>query len=119
VRSIPRPMAEAANPTWSDVMLILANGMKFSTQFPHSESMPPLADRGQLLSIHEAVSPTRAGSLDHLVGEQLHRIGHGETECIGGLQVDHQLELCRLHDRQIGRLGAFEDAADVAAGLVI
>jgi hypothetical protein len=39
-------------------MLILANGMKFSIQFPHSESMPPLADRGQLLPIHEAVSPS-------------------------------------------------------------
>jgi hypothetical protein len=56
---------------------------------------------------------------DHLVGEQLHRVGHGETERGGGLQVDHQLELGRLQDRQIGWLGALEDAANIDASLVI
>jgi hypothetical protein len=37
----------------------------------------------------------------------------GETERLGDLEVDHQLELGRLLDGQIGRLGAFEDLVDV------
>ena len=42
---------------------------------------------------------------------------HGEAERLGGLEVDHQLELGRLHDRQVGRLLAFEDAAGIDAEL--
>src|SRR5262249_33230083 len=34
-----------------------------------------------------------------------------------GLNVDDQLELGRLHDRQIGWLGTFEDAANIDANL--
>jgi hypothetical protein len=30
--------------------------------------------------------------------------GHREAERLGGLEIDHQLELGRLLDRQIGRL---------------
>ena len=32
----------------------------------------------------------------------------------GGLGIDNEFELGRLHDRQIGRLFALEDAVDVA-----
>ena len=56
---------------------------------------------------------------DHLVGaaEQRHR--KGETQRLGGLQVDHQLELCRLFDRQIGRLGAFQDLIYLGRGATV
>ena len=40
--------------------------------------------------------------------------GHSETERLGGLKVDRQLELGRLLDRQVGRLLALEDAVHVA-----
>jgi hypothetical protein len=40
-----------------------------------------------------------------------------EAKRLGGLEIDHQLERGRLHDRQIGRLGAFEDLAGVKADL--
>jgi hypothetical protein len=33
---------------------------------------------------------------DHLVGEQLHLIGYGETERLSGLEIEHKVELCRL-----------------------
>jgi hypothetical protein len=54
---------------------------------------------------------------DHLVGEQLHLVGDGQAKRFGRLEVDHQFELGRLHHRQVGRLGALEDAAGIDAGL--
>ena len=39
--------------------------------------------------------------------------GTVEAERLGGLEVDDQLELGRLHDRQVGGLRALENAADV------
>jgi predicted nucleic acid-binding protein len=36
-----------------------------------------------------------------------------EAERLGGLQIHHQLEFGRLLDRQIGGLGALQDAIDI------
>ena len=41
---------------------------------------------------------------DDLVGEQLDRIWHLDTEQPGGLHVDHELESRGLIDRQVGGL---------------
>src|SRR5262245_36232662 len=43
--------------------------------------------------------------------------GHFEAENTGGLSVDHQLELGRLHDRQVRRLRSPEDATYIDAHL--
>jgi hypothetical protein len=40
--------------------------------------------------------------------------GYGETEHLGGLEVDHQLVLGRRLHRQVGRHLALEDAIDIA-----
>jgi len=55
--------------------------------------------------------PKRAFSIlfDDVVGASEHHCRHGETQCFGGLEIDHQLEFCRLLDRQIGRLDALQD----------
>ena len=45
--------------------------------------------------------------------------GTFETKDAGGRNVDHKVELGRLHDRQVGWLRAFEDTADVNAGLMM
>jgi hypothetical protein len=37
-----------------------------------------------------------------------------QTDSLGGLEVDDQLELRRLLDGQVGGLGALEDFVDVA-----
>ena len=58
-------------------------------------------------------------SLDHLVGAQEERLRDREPERLGRLEVDHQLEFRGQHDRQVGWLVAFEDAAGVDARLAI
>jgi Tripartite tricarboxylate transporter family receptor len=56
-------------------------------------------------------------SLDHLVGDAEQPGREGKAERLGGLHIDHQLELGRLLDRQLTHLGASEDAVNVACRL--
>jgi hypothetical protein len=56
-----------------------------------------------------------AGLFDHLVGRSLQRLRNGQVESLGRFHVDDKLKASRLLDRQIGGLGASEDAIDVAA----
>src|SRR5262249_53900153 len=55
--------------------------------------------------------------LNHLVGKREHRRGHLKAERLRGFEVDDQLELGRLQNRQIGRSGAFEDSTGVNGDL--
>src|SRR5262249_36350761 len=64
-----------------------------------------------------SVMKSRASSLDHLVGEQLQRVGHLDAEQSRRLQVDDELELGRLQDRQVCGLCALKDLTGVDADL--
>ena len=55
-----------------------------------------------------------AASLDDLVGEVENRGRDRQADRLGGRQVDDKSESCRLLDRQVGRLGAFQDLGDIA-----
>src|SRR5215468_4032334 len=52
-------------------------------------------------------------SFDHLVCEQLDRVGHFEAERSGRYQIDDEFELGGLHDRQIGGPRALENSTRV------
>jgi hypothetical protein len=54
---------------------------------------------------------------NHLVGECEQSRRNGDAEHGGGLDVEDQLELARLYDRQVGGLRTLDDAASVRAGL--
>jgi hypothetical protein len=55
----------------------------------------------------------RVQLFDYLVGECAQFIRYSQSECLGSLHVDHQLELDRSLDRKLARLFAFEDAAGI------
>jgi hypothetical protein len=57
------------------------------------------------------VRSAHGNSLDHLVGGDEQSIRYFEAKRLRGLEIDHELELCRQHNRQITRLLAFEDAS--------
>jgi hypothetical protein len=59
------------------------------------------------------------GLLDYLVGAGEQGWRYFKAERSGSLEIDNELEPSRLLYRQIGRLSALEDAAGIAADVVI
>src|SRR5580700_5369528 len=57
--------------------------------------------------------------LDHLVGGREQRRRHVDAKRLGGLEVNDQLELSRLHDWQVGRPLSLKNLACVDAYLAI
>jgi hypothetical protein len=55
--------------------------------------------------------------MDHLVRPQQQRLRNCQAERLGGLEVDRELELTGLVDRQIGGLGTFEDPVHEIRGV--
>src|ERR1700686_5437747 len=51
-------------------------------------------------------------SFDHLVGTEQQGLRHRDAKRLGGFEVDHQLELGRLLNRNIGRSGAAKYLGD-------
>jgi hypothetical protein len=57
--------------------------------------------------------------MDHLVRPPQQRLRDRQAQGFGGLEVDDQLELGGLLDREIGGLGALEDLVYVSGRLPV
>src|SRR5262245_28699667 len=84
----------------------------------HREVLPGVADASSDVplgrtSAKRSGSSVLVSSLDHLVRARQQCRRKREAERLGGREVDHQLELRRLLDRQVGRLRASEDLVDL------
>ena len=56
---------------------------------------------------------------DHLVGAGKQQFRHGESERLGGSEIDGQLNFRGLHDGQIGRAFALQYPAGIDPGAAI
>src|SRR5262249_518135 len=60
-----------------------------------------------------------SSSLDHLVSARKECGRYGQTERLGGSEIDDQFKYGWLLNRQVGRLGAFQDFVNVHGSLAI
>src|SRR5262249_2537123 len=65
---------------------------------------------------HRSESLRPCTSANHLVREEEQRCRHRDPQCLGGLEVEDQLELHRLLHGQVAWLGPFEDLIDIGGG---
>ena len=72
------------------------------------ECLPRADATGSLAKKHQL--------FDHLVSARKQGVWYVEADRLGCLQVDHQLELGRVLDRQLSRLLALQNAIDVPPG---
>src|SRR5712691_2560521 len=71
---------------------------------------------GSLRSLSHSVQRLGAHLLDDLVREDQEGWWHRDPECLGGLEVEDQLELRGLLDRQVARLRPFQELVDKDGG---
>jgi hypothetical protein len=65
------------------------------------------------------VRRSKIGPFDNLVGRRERRRRDDQTKRLGCLEIDGEIELGRLHDRQVGRLLSLENPLDLNADLPI
>jgi len=61
----------------------------------------------------------KKSSFDHLVGATEHGKWDSDTQRLGGLEVDDQLDFRRLLDWQVGRLVTLEDPGRLSASQAV
>ena len=84
---------------------VVSAGVRCQFESGHKQDDHALTLRAISGSMHRK-KMYRVSLFDHLVGGRLQRQRHGNAERLGGLEVDHELEFCRLLDGQIGWLRA-------------
>src|SRR5437667_3662608 len=85
-----------------------------------TSALPPTtAMTVRRIDVRKVPATEVAASFDYLVGAGEQRKWDGETERLCGLEVYNQLDLRRLHDRQVGRLLALKYFPGVVADQTI
>src|SRR5262245_58664857 len=69
--------------------------------------------------IADSCSATTAPLFDQLVGAQDETGGDNVVHCLGSLEIDHQLELARLLNRQIAGLGTTKNFNSYSSPLAV
>src|SRR6516162_2155718 len=88
-------------------------------------ALPPKADIARrtgmsaLCQKRDLRAAAKVSLLDDLVGEREELVGHCEAERLGSGEVDHEIKLGRLHDREVGRLLSLENSPGIDAALAI
>jgi len=59
------------------------------------------------------------GSLDDVIGSQEEGLRDGEAQHLRCLQIDGQLELCRLLDGEVRGFGALEDLVNMDSSVTV
>src|SRR6476646_1462553 len=98
---------------WSSFIVfshIAVQGMLIYTQNGHSWARMECPLRAIAAVCHKR---PLAKSFDQLIGEQLHRGWDSEAECLGGLEVYHELVFHRRLHRKVGGFLATQDAVDI------
>jgi hypothetical protein len=76
---------------------------------------PLAADRLVLATQPKGIATLRT-LFDDLIRPRQHRCRDRQTQGLGGLEVDNQVELGRLFDGEVGWLGALQNPIDVDGG---
>ena len=83
-------------------------------------ALPPKADIGtQSRDVRHSALRQKTLLFDHLIGAGEQCWGNVKADCLGGFQVNDEIELGSLLDREVARFFALEDAAGIDAGLAI
>src|SRR4029077_13284905 len=69
-----------------------------------------------LPSLSRTATRNSNASFDHLVGDGEHFVGNLEPKCLGGLEIDDEIEFDRLLDRQIAGFRALQNFVHIGRG---
>src|SRR6516165_5713385 len=87
--------------------------------YPRKRTLSDTTGMSALCQKRTYAPQQKAPLFDHLVGRGEQRWRNGEAERLRGRQIENELELRRLHDRQVRRLSTSEDPAAIDADLMI
>src|SRR5215469_17260324 len=58
-------------------------------------------------------------SFDHFIGASQDRLWDREPECLCSIEIDDEIEQCRLHHREVSGLISVEHPPDIGADLTV
>jgi hypothetical protein len=90
---------------------------------PHVCFAPDFGDQSHRTEGWRSAKLRRIASLqnvlfDHLIGGHKQSLRHSESQCLSGLEIDSQVKLCGLLDREFPWLGSAQNLVHIGRGAV-